>query len=45
MPEVALHGVHGAVAQSVATGGELEGVAPTYVPTIPNAVTLQEVWR
>ena len=45
MPEVALHGAHGAVAQSVATGGELEGVAPTYVPHIPNTVTLQEVWR
>ena len=44
LPEIAEHGVRGAVEKSVASGGQLQSVAPTYVPHVPNTVTLQEVW-
>jgi len=43
-PEIAKHGVQGAVKLSRAEGGQLQSVAPAYIPRIPNTVTLQDVW-
>ena len=42
-PEVLEHGVQGAVERSRAEGGELRTVDPTYVPHVPNTVTLRSI--
>ena len=42
-PEVLEHGVQGAVERSIAEGGELRNVDPTYVPHVPNTVTLRAI--
>ena len=42
-PEVLEHGVQGAVERSIAEGGELRTVDPTFVPHVPNTVTLRHI--
>ena len=42
-PKVLEHGVQGAVDRSIAEGGELRTVDPTYVPHVPNTVTLRSI--
>ena len=42
-PEVLEHGVQGAVERSIAEGGELQAVTPTYVPHVANTVTLRTI--
>ena len=42
-PEVLEHGVQGAIERSRETGGELQTVEPTFVPHVPNTVTLREI--
>ena len=44
LPEIAEHGVQGAVKASIAEGGQLQRVAPAYIPHVPNTVTLQDIW-
>ena len=43
-PEIAKHGVQGAVQKSIEEGGALRGVAPAYIPHIANTCTLQDLW-
>ena len=44
MPEVAQHGAKGAVEKNRQEGGQLQSVAPTYVPHIPNTFAIQDAW-
>ena len=42
-PEVLERGAKGAVEWSQAEGGQLQAMAPTYIPQVPNTITLRHV--
>ena len=44
LPDVAEHGVKGALQKSRQEGGRLQSVAPAYVPYIPNTFTVSDAW-